>query len=88
MPRLVRAVTPEYTDAAIRRKVQGEVEVEAVVMPDGTVGSTRILRSLDQMYGLDEQALISARYWFFEPATLNGQAVPATSTLILTFRLY
>lgn len=88
MPRLVRAVTPEYTDAALRRKVQGEVEVEAVVLPDGTVGSTRILRSLDPMSGLDEQALISARYWFFEPATLNGQAVPVTSTLILTFRLY
>lgn len=87
-PRPVRTIGADYTEAALRRKVQGEVEVEVVVLADGTVGSARIVRSLDLTTGLDEEALISARYWFFEPATLNGQAVPATSRLIVTFRLY
>ena len=87
-PRLVRAITPEYTQEAMRRRLQGDVEVEAVILADGTVGSTRVVRSLDSVHGLDEQALISARYWLFDPATLDGQAVPVTSTLILTFRLY
>jgi protein TonB len=88
VPRLVRAITPEYTEAAMRRKVQGEVELEVVILADGTVGSTRLVRSLDAVHGLDAEALIAARYWLFEPATLNGEAVPVTSTLILTFRLY
>ena len=88
LPRAVRSITPEYTEAAMRRKVQGEVEVEVVILADGTVGSTRLVRSLDSVHGLDEQALIAARYWLFEPGMLNGQVVPVTSTLILTFHLY
>jgi protein TonB len=87
-PRPVRTIGADYTEAAIRRKIQGEVEVEAVILADGTVGSARVVRSLDPTTGLDEEALISVRYWLFEPATLNGQAVPVTSRLILTFRLY
>jgi len=87
-PRVVRSVTAEYTDAAMKRKVQGDVTVEIVILPDGTVGSTRVAKSLDSTTGLDEEALISARYWLFEPATLNGQAVATTSTLLLSFRLY
>ena len=88
LPRPVRAIAADYTEAALRRKVQGEVEVEVVILPDGTVGSTRLVRLLDSVHGLDQQALIAARYWLFEAATLNGQAVPVTSTLILTFHLY
>ncbi len=87
-PRPVRTIVAEYTETAIRRKIQGEVEVEAIILADGTVGATRVVRSLDSTTGLDEQALISARYWLFEPAMLNGQAVPVTSRLVLTFRLY
>ncbi len=86
--RAIRTVTPEYTPAAMKRKIQGDVELEIVVRADGSVGSARVLRSLDASLGLDEQALIGARYWFFEPATLNGQAVAATARLVLSFRLY
>jgi TonB family protein len=64
------------------------VQVELQILADGTVGSSRVIRSLDTETGLDEQALIAARYWLFEPATLNGQPVAATSMLVLTFRLY
>jgi protein TonB len=87
-PHLVRAINPEYTDAATRRKIQGDVQVEAVIMPDGTVGSARVVRSLDATHGLDEQALIAARYWFLEPGTLNGQPVAVTVRMLLSFRLY
>jgi protein TonB len=87
-PRPVRRITPTYSPAAMRRKIQGEVQVELQILADGTVGSSRVIRSLDTETGLDEQALIAARYWLFEPATLNGQPVAATSMLVLTFRLY
>ncbi len=87
-PRTVRTVTPEYTDAGLRRKIQGDVELEVVVTPDGRVASTRVVRSLDAASGLDEQALIAARYWLFEPATLDGRPVAVTATLILQFGLY
>ena len=35
MPKLVREVTPDYTVAALRAKIQGIVVVECAVLPDG-----------------------------------------------------
>jgi len=87
-PRVIRSITAEYTAEAMKRKIQGDVEVEILILPDGTVGAARVARSLDSTTGLDEQALVSARYWLFEPATLNGQAVATTSMLLVSFRLY
>jgi len=31
----------------MRAKIQGDVELEAVVRPDGTVGDVRVVKSLD-----------------------------------------
>src|SRR3954471_11099175 len=46
-PVLTREVKPNYTDDAMRRKVQGIVEMAAVVQKDGTVGEVSITRALD-----------------------------------------
>ena len=41
-PRLLREVKPQYTAQAMRAKIQGEVLLECVVQPDGTVGNIRV----------------------------------------------
>ncbi len=66
-PVALRSVKPDYTSDAMRAKIQGEVWVEAVVQPDGTVGDVHIVRSLDKQYGLDQQALTAAKRWLFRP---------------------
>ena len=38
VPRLLREVTPQYTDEAMRAGIQGTVWLEVVVLPNGTVG--------------------------------------------------
>jgi TonB family protein len=86
-PKAIREVKPRYTAEAQRRGVQGVVVVECTVLPDGTVESPRIVRSLDALYGLDEEALAAARQWRFEPATKDGVPVPASVTIELAFRL-
>lgn len=85
MPTLVQRVSPQYTADAMRARVQGSVWVECVVLPDGTVGDARVVRSLDRVFGLDEQALAAARRWRFKPGRLNGQAVPVIVSIELTF---
>jgi TonB family protein len=60
----------------MRAKVQGIVEMSAVVLPDGTVTDVQITRSLDQSFGLDEEAKRTARLWRFRPGTLKGEPVP------------
>lgn len=86
-PRLVRDVRPNYTADAMRAKVQGSVLVEAVVLPDGTVGDVRVVRSLDNVFGLDQEALKAAKQWKFVPGTRFGQPVAVLVTIELTFTL-
>jgi TonB family protein len=88
-PVLVREVKPNYTGEAMRAKLQGIVEMEAVVMPDGTVDpkSIRITRSLDANLGLDQQAIIAVKQWRFRPGLYKGQPVPVRVNVELTFTL-
>ncbi|MGE5358509.1 MAG: energy transducer TonB [Bacteroidales bacterium] len=87
IPRVLREVKPAYTAEAMRAKIQGTAVVEAVVMPDGTVGDVQIVKSLDSAFGLDEEAKKAAKQWRFVPGTKNGQPVPVLVTIELMFTL-
>ena len=71
----------------MRAKVQGEVWLEAVVLPDGTVGDVRVVRSLDRNFGLDEEAIRAAKQWRFIPGTRFGEPVAVLVTLAISFTL-
>ncbi|HXH06879.1 MAG TPA: TonB family protein [Vicinamibacterales bacterium] len=87
LPRLIYEKKPSYTAEAMRAKVQGVVELEAVVLPDGTVGEIRVTRSLDRAFGLDQEAIKAVKQWRFEPGTRFGKPVPVLVTIELTFTL-
>jgi periplasmic protein TonB len=78
---------PKYTADAMRAKIQGTVAMSAVVMPDGSVTDVQIVRSLDQSFGLDEEAKRTARLWKFRPGTLKGEPVPVRIIIELDFNL-
>ena len=84
---MLREVRPNYTADAMRAKVQGTVLIEAVVLPDGTVGQVQVVRSLDTVFGLDQEAIKAAKQWRFAPGTRMGQPVPVLVTIELTFTL-
>jgi protein TonB len=88
-PVLIKEVKPAYTVNAMQAKLQGVVEMEAVVLPDGSVdpGSIRVTRSLDSRFGLDQQAIIAVKQWLFRPGTLNGQPVAVRVNVELMFSL-
>jgi TonB family protein len=86
-PRLVREVKPQYTADAMRAKIQGAVWLECVVLPDGSVGDVRVIRSLDSTFGLDQEAIRAAKQWRFQPGTRFGEPVPVLVTIELTFTL-
>lgn len=85
-PRVVREIMPRYTQDAMRAKIQGTVEMDAVVLGDGTIGAARVTKGLG--YGLDEAALAAARLWLFDPGKLNDQPVATKVVLQLEFRLH
>ena len=82
-PRLIRNIRPSYTEDAMRARIQGTVTLEVVVLADGTVGAGRVANSLHE--GLDRAALVAARYWYFEPARIAGQAVATKAVVELSF---
>lgn len=85
VPRLVRSEKPQYTTAALRAKIDGEVELDAIVELDGTVSGIRVVHPLDD--GLDQKAVDALRQWRFEPATLHGQPVRLRIDVVLDFTL-
>jgi protein TonB len=84
---LLREVKPGYTGEAMRARIQGIVRLQAIVLPDGSVGNMKIVRSLDHVFGLDEEALKSVGQWRFQPGTLAGRAVPVMIEVELAFTL-
>jgi TonB family protein len=82
------AINPKYTDAARKAKIEGVVEIEAVIREDGTVGDTRIMRSLDALYGLDVEAVKAFKQWKFQPATRAGRPAPVVVVGVLHFDVF
>jgi TonB family protein len=87
LPRILREVKPQYTPDAMKKRIQGAVLVECVVNVDGTVGNVKVVRSLDAVYGLDDEAIKAAKQWKFAPGTRNGEPVPVMITIELAFTL-
>jgi TonB family protein len=86
-PRLEVEIKPDYTRAAMRARIQGRVVVECVVDTDGSVRTTRILRSLDREFGLDEAAIAALKQWRFSPGMKDGVAVPVVVSVEIGFSL-
>jgi TonB family protein len=85
IPQLLRAVKPNYTAEALKKRISGSVLVQGVVGTDGTFRDAKVIRSLDADYGLDAAALEAAVQHRFAPGTKDGQPVPVMVTLELTF---
>jgi TonB family protein len=86
-PRLLQQVKPAYTSDAMRAKVQGTVLLQCTVLPDGSVTDIRVVRSLDPVFGLDDEAVKAARQWRFAPGTRMGEPVKVEITIELSFSL-
>jgi len=84
-PVLQRQVRPSYTDEALGRKIQGIVELEIVILANGTVGPVRIIRSLDR--GLDLKAIEAVRQWKFKPGLFQSKPVDVLALITVDFTL-
>ena len=84
-PQLRRRVTPEYTDDALARKIEGKVILEVVILKNGRIGPARVLRSLDR--GLDDKAIAAVRQWTFLPGRFRGEPVDVLAEIEVEFRL-
>jgi TonB family protein len=85
VPLVIREQKPTYPPAVMRDGVQGGVNLECVVLTDGTVGDVRVTKPLHPE--LDEAAMRTLRQWIFKPGTKDGVAVPVQVEVEMHFRL-
>jgi protein TonB len=82
--KLISRVDPVYPTMAKNMRIQGVVELMAVVGVDGRV---RELKLISGSPLLAPAALDAVRQWLYRPTYLNGDPVEVTAPITVTFRL-
>jgi TonB family protein len=75
MPVIIKRVNPRYPPLARQMRVGCDVQLRALVGPDGVVEKIQILRVSRQGLGFEKTAEQAVRQWRFRPATKNGVRV-------------
>jgi periplasmic protein TonB len=84
-PAVVKQVKATYDKASKDAGTEGTVTLEAVVLPDGTVGDVTVVRALSR--ALDAAATKALKAWTFKPGMKDGQPVAVKVTIEMTYSL-
>ena len=79
---LIHRVDPQYPKRARKKKLEGQVLLQATIERDGSVGNVSVLSG---EVILAESAIDAVREWRFEPYTQNGLPVEVLQNLTFTF---
>jgi len=82
--RLLKSVPPVYPAYAKEQRIGGDVKIDALIDATGKVTSMKVLNGPAVLH---QAAMEALRQWRYQPATLNGNAIPMHLTVTLQFRL-
>jgi protein TonB len=84
MAKLTHQVTPVYPPLARQARVEGTVQLQAIISRDGRIQDLRVTSG----HPLLIQAAVDAvRQWVYQPTTLNGSPVEVLTTIDVYFTL-
>jgi len=83
-PRRLVSVAPVYPPIAQAARIEGTVQIEALIGEDGKVRNARVIAGRDV---LNDAALTAVRQWKFTPTRLNGEPVAVIMTVTVVFSL-
>jgi TonB family protein len=75
---------PKYPDAAKKARIQGTVELNAIIGKDGTVEQLTVVSGPKE---LQQSALDAVRQWIYKPFLLNGNPVEVKTTINVIYTL-
>jgi len=81
---LTRRVQPEYPSPARQARVQGPVEIAAVISRQGTIENLQVLSGHPMLI---PAALNAVRQWRYRPYILNGDPIEVNTRITVTFSL-
>ena len=82
---LVR-VEPNYPRKAARSGTEGWVEVEFIVLEDGSVSAAKVIKAEPRRV-FNRDALRAIAKWKFNPKIVDGKPVRQTATQVIQFKL-
>ena len=82
--RLLSSVDPVYPPVAKSQHIAGDVRIDALIDANGRVSSMKVLSGPALLH---QPAMDALRQWKYQPATLNGTAVPMHLTVTIQFHL-
>jgi TonB family protein len=82
--KLLSSISPLYPSLAKNQHVSGDVKVDALIDANGRVTTMKIVAGPTLLH---QAAMDALRQWRYQPATLDGKAVPMHLTVTLQFRL-
>jgi TonB family protein len=82
--KLTSSVSPVYPALAKNQHVSGDVRVDALIDANGRVTTMKVISGPTL---LQQAAMDALRQWKYQPAALDGKAVPMHLTVTLQFRL-
>ncbi len=83
-PHLIFAPQPEYPILAKQARIQGVVQIDAIIDPSGNVVQERAVSGSGVLVAA---ALDAVKQWKYEPTYLNGKPYPVELGVNVTFRL-
>jgi TonB family protein len=96
-PKVVYQVPPDYSEEARKKKLHGRTLVTLIVEANGNPVDIRIKESMADTVArkyrkaalsLDEKALEAVRGYRFAPATYQGNPVPFTLNIEISFQIF
>jgi protein TonB len=81
---LTRRVQPDYPPLAKQARVQGPVEIAAVISKSGTIENLQVLRGNPMLI---PAALNAVKQWRYRPYILNGDPIEVDTKITVTFVL-
>jgi protein TonB len=81
---LIRKVTPNYPPLARQARIQGSVNLEAVISTDGTIENLKVTSGHPMLV---PAAIDAVKQWRYKPYLLNGSPVEVQTTIQVNFTL-
>jgi len=85
-PILIKQVDPEYSEAARRKKISGEVRVGLIVDENGVPQKVHVVYGVG--YGLDENAVACVHQYRFRPAMKGDVPVAVEMFIAVRYQIF
>jgi protein TonB len=81
---ITNKVQPDYPDDARAQRIQGAVELKALVDKDGNVANLQLMSGHP---ALASAAIEAVKQWKYRPYLLDGTPIEVETTVIVNFTL-